>query len=121
MEETRLTVGVMQALAQPDKVNVGALGNVVARLSFRSSTLDRARSPSAMVSAESRGSRAKSVIGVDLSPQDAARLMEETRLTVGVMQALAQPDKVNVGALGNDAAANNPRARSTSCAAACAG
>ncbi|SFU79689.1 Diadenosine tetraphosphate (Ap4A) hydrolase [Methylobacterium sp. 174MFSha1.1] len=37
----------------------------------------------------------------DLSPADAARLMEETRLAVGVMQALAQPDKVNVGALGN--------------------
>ena len=37
----------------------------------------------------------------DLSPEDAARLMEEIRLAVGVMQTLAKPDKVNVGALGN--------------------
>lgn len=37
----------------------------------------------------------------DLTPADAARLMDETRLAVGVMQALAKPDKVNVGALGN--------------------
>lgn len=37
----------------------------------------------------------------DLSSADAARLMDETRLAVGVMQALAKPDKVNVGALGN--------------------
>lgn len=32
MRETRLAVSVMQALAKPDKVNVGALGNVVAQL-----------------------------------------------------------------------------------------
>ena len=32
---------------------------------------------------------------------DGARLWEEIRLGVGVMQALAKPDKVNVGALGN--------------------
>ena len=31
-QETRIAVGVMQALARPDKVNVGALGNVVAQL-----------------------------------------------------------------------------------------
>lgn len=31
-QETRIAVGVMQALSQPDKVNVGALGNVVAQL-----------------------------------------------------------------------------------------
>lgn len=37
----------------------------------------------------------------DLTSEDAAALMEETRVAVGVMQALAQPDKVNVGALGN--------------------
>ncbi|TGD95851.1 HIT domain-containing protein [Methylobacterium nonmethylotrophicum] len=37
----------------------------------------------------------------DLSREDAALLMEETRLAVGVMQGLARPDKVNVGALGN--------------------
>ncbi|WP_298965788.1 HIT domain-containing protein [uncultured Methylobacterium sp.] len=37
----------------------------------------------------------------DLSPEDAATLMQETRIAVGVMQALAKPDKVNVGALGN--------------------
>ncbi len=30
--EIRLAVGVMQALSTPDKVNVGALGNVVAQL-----------------------------------------------------------------------------------------
>jgi len=30
--EIRLAVGVMQALSSPDKVNVGALGNVVAQL-----------------------------------------------------------------------------------------
>jgi diadenosine tetraphosphate (Ap4A) HIT family hydrolase len=30
--ETRITVGVMHALSRPDKVNVGALGNVVAQL-----------------------------------------------------------------------------------------
>jgi diadenosine tetraphosphate (Ap4A) HIT family hydrolase len=32
MEEIRLATGVMQALAKPDKVNVAALGNVVAQL-----------------------------------------------------------------------------------------
>ncbi|GJD50239.1 hypothetical protein OPKNFCMD_2976 [Methylobacterium crusticola] len=37
----------------------------------------------------------------DLAPADAALLMDEIRLAVGVMQALAAPDKVNVGALGN--------------------
>lgn len=30
--EVRLAAGVMQALSKPDKVNVGALGNVVAQL-----------------------------------------------------------------------------------------
>ena len=37
----------------------------------------------------------------DLGEDDAAALARETRLAVGVMQALAKPDKVNVGALGN--------------------
>src|SRR5918911_51578 len=37
----------------------------------------------------------------DLSEDDAAALMGEIRLAVGVMQSLAKPDKVNVGALGN--------------------
>jgi diadenosine tetraphosphate (Ap4A) HIT family hydrolase len=37
----------------------------------------------------------------DLGPDDAATLMAEIRIAVGVMQALAGPDKVNVGALGN--------------------
>lgn len=37
----------------------------------------------------------------DLTETDAADLMREIRITVGVMQALSQPDKVNVGALGN--------------------
>jgi diadenosine tetraphosphate (Ap4A) HIT family hydrolase len=37
----------------------------------------------------------------DLTDADAAALAHETRLAVGVMQALARPDKVNVGALGN--------------------
>lgn len=37
----------------------------------------------------------------DLGAADAASLWEEIRLTVGVMQALSKPDKVNVGALGN--------------------
>ena len=37
----------------------------------------------------------------DLPPDDAAALMSELRLAVGVMLALAKPDKVNVGALGN--------------------
>ena len=31
-QEVRLATGVMQALSKPDKVNVGALGNVVAQL-----------------------------------------------------------------------------------------
>ncbi len=37
----------------------------------------------------------------DLAGPDAAALWEEIRLTVGVMQSLAKPDKVNVAALGN--------------------
>lgn len=37
----------------------------------------------------------------DLAEVDAAALWEEIRLTTGVMQALAKPDKVNVAALGN--------------------
>lgn len=37
----------------------------------------------------------------DLSNDDAAVLMGEIRIAVGVMQALSQPDKVNVAALGN--------------------
>lgn len=37
----------------------------------------------------------------DLTPDEAAALMEEIRLGVRVMQALAKPDKVNVAALGN--------------------
>lgn len=37
----------------------------------------------------------------DLAEADAAALWQEIRLTTGVMQALAKPDKVNVGALGN--------------------
>ncbi|HEX8666284.1 MAG TPA: HIT family protein [Beijerinckiaceae bacterium] len=37
----------------------------------------------------------------DLSEEDAAALMWEIRLAVRVMQDLAKPDKVNVGALGN--------------------
>lgn len=37
----------------------------------------------------------------DLAEADAAALWEEIRLTTGVMQALAKPDKVNVAALGN--------------------
>ena len=37
----------------------------------------------------------------DLDAADAASLWEEIRLTVGVLQALSKPDKVNVGALGN--------------------
>ena len=37
----------------------------------------------------------------DLSEEDAAALARETRIAVGVMLALAKPDKVNVGALGN--------------------
>ena len=37
----------------------------------------------------------------DLSVEDATGLWQEVRLAVGVMQALAKPDKVNVAALGN--------------------
>jgi diadenosine tetraphosphate (Ap4A) HIT family hydrolase len=37
----------------------------------------------------------------DLAEEDAATLMRELRLATGVMTALAKPDKVNVGALGN--------------------
>ena len=37
----------------------------------------------------------------DLTEPDAQALWRETRITVGVMQALSRPDKVNVGALGN--------------------
>ena len=37
----------------------------------------------------------------DLSPEDGAALHAEMRLAVGVMLALAKPDKVNVAALGN--------------------
>lgn len=37
----------------------------------------------------------------DLTPEDGAALMAEMRLAVGVMLALAKPDKVNVAALGN--------------------
>lgn len=37
----------------------------------------------------------------DLAPVDAAALMDEIRIATRVMLALAEPDKVNVGALGN--------------------
>ncbi len=37
----------------------------------------------------------------DLAPEDAVTLWQEVRIAVGVMQALAKPDKVNVAALGN--------------------
>ncbi|MBA9067554.1 diadenosine tetraphosphate (Ap4A) HIT family hydrolase [Methylobacterium sp. RAS18] len=37
----------------------------------------------------------------DLTPEDASLAFEETRIAVRVMQALAQPDKVNVASLGN--------------------
>jgi len=37
----------------------------------------------------------------DLSEPDSAALWQEIRIATGVMQALAKPDKVNVGALGN--------------------
>ena len=37
----------------------------------------------------------------DLDAVDATALMEEIRIAVRVMLALAKPDKVNVGALGN--------------------
>lgn len=37
----------------------------------------------------------------DLAAEDGGTLWQEVRLAVGVMQALAKPDKVNVAALGN--------------------
>ncbi len=37
----------------------------------------------------------------DLSDEDATTLMSEIRITTRVMLALAKPDKINVGALGN--------------------
>ena len=37
----------------------------------------------------------------DLAPEDARLAFEEIRIAVGVVQALARPDKVNVAALGN--------------------
>jgi len=37
----------------------------------------------------------------DLSSEDAASLMDEIRIAGRVMAALAKPDKINVGALGN--------------------
>jgi diadenosine tetraphosphate (Ap4A) HIT family hydrolase len=37
----------------------------------------------------------------DLSDEDAAQAMREIRIATRVMAALSQPDKVNVGALGN--------------------
>ncbi|WP_411902160.1 HIT domain-containing protein [Methylorubrum thiocyanatum] len=37
----------------------------------------------------------------DLTPEEASLAFEEIRIAVRVMQALAQPDKVNVAALGN--------------------
>ncbi len=37
----------------------------------------------------------------DLSTEETEGLMQEMRLAIGVMQALAKPDKVNVAALGN--------------------
>ncbi|WP_375455261.1 HIT domain-containing protein [uncultured Methylobacterium sp.] len=37
----------------------------------------------------------------DLAPEESGALWREVRLAVGVMQALAKPDKVNVAALGN--------------------
>lgn len=37
----------------------------------------------------------------DLDEHDALDLMREIRIATGVMSALGQPDKVNVGALGN--------------------
>ena len=37
----------------------------------------------------------------DLTPEEASLAFEEIRIAVWVMQALAQPDKVNVAALGN--------------------
>lgn len=38
----------------------------------------------------------------DLSSADAATLMEEIRISARVMQALAKPDTVNVGLVGNE-------------------
>lgn len=38
---------------------------------------------------------------IDLPEPDATALWQEIRIATGVMQALAKPDKVNVGALGN--------------------
>lgn len=46
-----------------------------------------------------RRSRASEL--TDLTAEDAAALMDEIRIAVSVMLALAKPDKVNVGALGN--------------------
>ena len=37
----------------------------------------------------------------DLSEEQSVQLMQEIRIATGVMLALSQPDKVNVGALGN--------------------
>ncbi|GJE69609.1 HIT domain-containing protein [Methylorubrum podarium] len=37
----------------------------------------------------------------DLAPEEAGLAFEEIRLAVGVVQALARPDKVNVASLGN--------------------
>ncbi len=37
----------------------------------------------------------------DLAEADGIALWQEIRLAAGVMQALAKPDKINVGALGN--------------------
>ncbi|GJD36511.1 hypothetical protein FMGBMHLM_3433 [Methylobacterium aerolatum] len=37
----------------------------------------------------------------DLPEDEAATLWREIRMAAGVMQALAKPDKINVGALGN--------------------
>ena len=45
--------------------------------------------------------RAGAVEITDLSDEDAATLMSEVRVATRVMLALSQPDKVNVGALGN--------------------
>ncbi|BAU93536.1 histidine triad protein [Methylorubrum populi] len=37
----------------------------------------------------------------DLAPEDASLAFDEIRIAVGVVQALARPDKVNVASLGN--------------------
>lgn len=37
----------------------------------------------------------------DLTDEQAAELMREIRIAIGVMATLAKPDKINVGALGN--------------------